>query len=104
MVSDELYGHQNREPRPANGHELATGIYYLDLDDLPMPVWNQLQPTLEQAKGLVIDLRGYITEASFELLSHLIDHSVSSPTWQTPIIPPRPDLKFLTGNWQIRPP
>jgi hypothetical protein len=103
LVSDELYGHQNRELRPTNGHELAAGIYYLDLDALPMAVWKQLQPTLEQAKGLVIDLRGYITQASFELLSHLIDHSVSSPTWQTPIVPPQRDLKFLTGSWQIRP-
>lgn len=42
LVDDGLYGHANREPRPANGAELSPGIYYLDLDALSSDVWAQL--------------------------------------------------------------
>jgi hypothetical protein len=69
MISLELYGHQDREPRPTSGSELAPGISYIDLDALPMTAWKQMLPAIEHAKGLILDLRGYVNRTTLEILA-----------------------------------
>jgi C-terminal processing protease CtpA/Prc len=103
LVSDDLHWHDNREPRPANGDELAPGIFYLDLDSLPLATWEAVLPKIQKARGIVLDLRGYVNRASTEVISHLIDHEVQSPLWMTPIVPANRGLQYQPSRWGVRP-
>ena len=61
------------ENRPAAVGELMDGIWYVDLTRAPM---KQITPVLEdlaRAAGVVFDVRGYPTDAGFEILPYLID-------------------------------
>jgi hypothetical protein len=103
LVSDELHAHANREARPSVGTELAPGIYYLDLDSLPMATWEKLLPTFEKARVIVIDFRGYVNATTLEVMSHLSDKELDSPTWQIPVVPDFGGPKYTGGHWSIRP-
>lgn len=60
------------EKRPAAVGELAPGVWYVDLSRAPM---GQITPVLKQlasATGVVFDLRGYPTDAGFQILPYLL--------------------------------
>jgi hypothetical protein len=61
------------EKRPERLTELRPGIWYVDLTRVKMA---ELAPALEKlagARGVVFDVRGYPTDAGFQILPHLID-------------------------------
>jgi hypothetical protein len=61
------------DPRPSPVTEIEPAVWYLDLT---RALWADVEPTLEKlatAKGMVVDLRGYPTDAGSKLLDHLID-------------------------------
>jgi hypothetical protein len=103
LVDDGLYGHANREPRPANGAELSPGIYYLDLDALSSDVWAQLAPRLDRAQVIIFDFRGYVTSAAYDVFSHITDQELKSPIWQIPLIPRIDDIKYSISQWSVFP-
>jgi Peptidase family S41 len=60
------------ERRPAAVGELVPGVWYVDLTRAPM---GQITPVLKQltsATGVVFDLRGYPTDAGFQILPYLL--------------------------------
>lgn len=85
-LSRDLYGSLVREPRPEVGAVLAPGIHYVDLEDLKPERWQAALASLVQARAIILDMRGYPSNAVFPMLGHFIDKAVQSPTWQTPIL------------------
>jgi hypothetical protein len=66
--------------------DLGAGIYYIDLDQITGRELHQLLPTLVEARGLVLDLRGYPRRAGFVLLTHLADEELPMPRPAVPIL------------------
>ncbi|HYJ87379.1 MAG TPA: S41 family peptidase [Pyrinomonadaceae bacterium] len=74
-----------RETRPPQVSEVKPGIFYLDLDRIKDEDFKAILPKLEQARGIVFDLRGY-PQVSPMVISHLIDKPVESARWLVPIV------------------
>ncbi|MEK6282727.1 MAG: S41 family peptidase [Acidobacteriota bacterium] len=94
------------EMRPPPVNEIKPGIYYLDLDRIKDEDFQTVLPKLEQARGIIFDLRGY-PKVSPTIISHLIDKPAESARWLVPIINV-PDQKGPTtynegGRWTLPP-
>jgi hypothetical protein len=61
------------EKRPQPVSELAPGIFYVDLTRAAMSAITPELDKLAAARGVVFDVRGYPTDAGYQILSHLID-------------------------------
>ena len=95
-----------RETRPPQVSEVKPGIFYLDLDRIKDEDFQAILPKLEQARGIVFDLRGY-PKVSPVVISHLIDKPVESARWQVPIVT-APDhggapVFDERGRWSLQP-
>lgn len=95
-----------RETRPPQVGEIRPGIFYLDLDRIKDEDVEAIMPKLEQARGIIFDLRGY-PRVSPRLISHLTDKPVESARWMVPIIT-APDQKGKSsyeerGRWMLPP-
>ncbi len=95
-----------RETRPPHVSEIKPGIFYLDLDRIKDEDFKAILPKLEQARGIVFDLRGY-PQVSPMVISHLIDNPVESARWLVPIItaPDRGGVPSFDerGRWNLPP-
>jgi C-terminal processing protease CtpA/Prc len=95
-----------REMRPPQVSEIKPGIFYLDLDRIKDEDFQSILPKLEQARGIVFDLRGY-PQVSPMVISHLIDKPVESARWLVPIItaPDREGAPVFDerGRWNLPP-
>jgi C-terminal processing protease CtpA/Prc len=86
--------------------ELEPGIFYLNLDQLTDADFNQALAKLEQAKGIIFDLRGYPRLSDPEgFFARLSDKPLTSAQFLVPEIsrPDRQQMKFRNSNWQINP-
>jgi C-terminal processing protease CtpA/Prc len=95
-----------RETRPPQVAEIKPGIFYLDLDRIKDEDVEAVLPKLEQARGIIFDLRGY-PRVSPNLISHLTDKPIQSARWMVPIII-APDQKGKIsydepGRWNLQP-
>ncbi|MHC4812531.1 MAG: S41 family peptidase [Planctomycetota bacterium] len=95
------------EKRPDKITELKPGIWYVDISRIKDKDFLGALDNLEQAKGIVIDFRGYPrTLNSHVFFQHIIQASVQSAQWHIPI-PQRPDQEGMkckaTGRWLILP-
>ena len=95
-----------KETRPPQVVEIKPGIFYLDLDRIKDEEFEAVLPKLEQARGIVFDLRGY-PRVSPNLICHLTDKPVESARWMVPIII-APDQKGKIsyderGRWTLQP-
>ncbi len=86
--------------------ELETGFFYVDLDRITTAEFNQQLFSLNQADGIVFDMRGYPGDINVvEKLSHFTDAVITSAQWHVPYIT-RPDqdgMTFTFSNWSIQP-
>lgn len=76
-----------QEPRPANGVELAPGVVYIDSSGLSEAGLRKHAEKLAAARGIVIDARGYPSDAGVTIIRHLIDKPVMSAQWWVPVSP-----------------
>jgi C-terminal processing protease CtpA/Prc len=95
-----------RETRPPQVEEIKPGIFYLDLDRIKDEDVEAIMSKLEQARGIIFDLRGY-PRVSPKLIFHLTDKPVQSARWMVPIIT-APDQKGKItynegGRWMLQP-
>lgn len=103
LVSRNLYGHAIRESRPKTGSELAPGVFYVDLEGLQQDTWQAVLPTLQRARALVFDLRGYTTRTGMEVLEYITDRELISPPWQVPIVGARGRPQYEVSQWTMLP-
>ena len=95
-----------REARPDKISELKPGIFYLDLDRIKDEDFQSVLSKLEQARGIIFDLRGY-PRVSTKVISHLTDKPIESARFLRPVIT-TPDhaqmVKFDDpGRWKLEP-
>ncbi|MBL8174010.1 MAG: hypothetical protein JNK48_05030 [Bryobacterales bacterium] len=93
------------EPRPEKIKEVEPGIWYVDLDRVTKDDWKGLLGKLEQAKGIVFDMRGYPGEPGITSLAHLTDNPLRSAKWNVPqaALPDRTEFPFAESGWPVQP-
>ncbi len=92
--------------KPQNGSEIAPGIVYFNLDAADSVALKEVMSNLDQAKGIVFDMRGYPGDAALRVIERLIDRPSQSAYWNVPIIqlPDREGWKWNDlGRWTITP-
>jgi hypothetical protein len=96
---------QPAEVRPDTGDTLAPGILYVNLETLTPEQWHRLQGALFSAKGLVLDVRGYVTRTSYLVLAALAEGPLASPYWTIPTrtSPDDSSVTFGSERWLILP-
>jgi C-terminal processing protease CtpA/Prc len=70
--------------RPPQVDEIRPGVFYLDLTRLTDDQFNEAMPRLEQAKGLIFDMRGYPKGNSPAWIQHLSSQALESAWWNIP--------------------
>lgn len=83
------------EQRPQPVSEIQPSIWYVDLTRVTDTLFTTSLPQLEDASGIVFDMRGYPFLLSAEMIGHLIDKEVLWPQLRIPIIT-LPDHQFLS--------
>ena len=94
------------EPRPAPITELRPGIWYIDLTEATTAAFNDTLPALDEAEGIIFDMRGYPGDMRPVFLQHLITEPVESAQWLIPRAsrPDRQNLSFKKGErWNLEP-
>lgn len=94
------------EPRPSDIAELEPGIFYVNLDRVPIADFLARTDELADADGVVFDLRGY-PNGNHDALTYLTDGPLESAHWQIPQIV-YPDQERLvgydtSGRWNLPP-
>lgn len=94
------------EARPATVAELRPGVFYLDLDRLTDAQFDSILPTLERARGIVFDMRGYPSHVDTpRILAHLSDSALHSAHFDVPVYarPDREGVTYIKGGWPVPP-
>lgn len=93
------------EPRPANFTEMTPGVFYLNLRETTDESFKKALPRLQQATGLIFDLRGYPHDLTPAFLGHLSQSTLLSPQWQLPLtlLPDRREVNYELAKWEIKP-
>jgi hypothetical protein len=99
-LSREFYDSLIKEPRPPFGATLAPGVHYVDLELMKAERWQAALPALANARVIILDMRGYPSNAVFTLLGHFIDREIRSPEWQVPTVEAD---GYRTSYWTIQP-
>ncbi len=91
--------------RPEQVEEIESGIWYLDLGRLEDTELEAVLPSLAEAKGLVLDMRGYPKGPGIAILAHLADSTLTCAQWHIPLIhrPDRERMEFSFSNWPVPP-
>lgn len=101
LTLDEYRALQS-EPRPEPISEVRRGIWYLDLDRAGSKAFQEAVPKLAEARGLIVDLRGYprFTHSLTEPLDFLCDKPLAGPPIWLPfwVFPDRRDAAFFAGR------
>jgi C-terminal processing protease CtpA/Prc len=95
-----------KEERPVDGSELAPGVVYFNLDGAEAPAWQKALPKLKEAKGIVLDMRGYPGGAGMLMLRHLTATPIQSAKWKVPDspLPDREGVVYAdSGRWNLPP-
>jgi C-terminal processing protease CtpA/Prc len=92
-----------REVRSKSGTEVSSNVFYVDLHTLDPETWRNLVSKLENARAIIFDLRGYMTNTAFDVLAHFTRKTISSPRWQVPIVEANRRRKYQESKWTISP-
>jgi C-terminal processing protease CtpA/Prc len=86
--------------------EKKPGIFYVDLTRITDNEFNNSIEKLENAKGIIFNMRGYPAKISYVFIQHLIKENVRSAQWLKPInlFPDRTNTFYNTdGRWNLEP-
>lgn len=98
---NETYLHLH-EPRPATG-SVKPGIVYVDAASITRDELERLEPLLASARGVVIDARGEVAGATYDLLAHFLDAEAHSPEFAYPLVTIDGIAGWVDSRWQLRP-
>jgi C-terminal processing protease CtpA/Prc len=95
------------EARPGKIVEVEPDVFYVDLGEVSDTDVAAALPRLAKAKGVVLDMRGYPSNLSPELLQHLSAEPMQSARWNVPIVKDpdwNPAPEWATeGRWDLKP-
>ena len=93
-----------KEPRPPKVTEIKSGIVYVDLDRVTDQDLKAAIPQLQNARGIIFDVRGY-PRSSPMYIGHLIDKPITCAQWHIPVnyYPDRAKTSFTFSNWKVEP-
>jgi C-terminal processing protease CtpA/Prc len=99
------YAQQVSEPRPETVAELEPGIWYFDTSRATNDDFHASVDAMAQAKGVIFDMRGYPSNLSPIVISHLTDKPVTCAQWHVPKVtrPNREGMEFQFSNWPVQP-
>ncbi|MFA6570425.1 MAG: S41 family peptidase [Bacteroidota bacterium] len=94
-----------KENKMGNIVDLGNNIYYLNVGILNPNEFISRLNDLAEAKGVIIDVRGYPHHILTEIISHLIYTTINSANWLIPqiIYPDREKMTWQKSNWQVYP-
>jgi hypothetical protein len=101
-----LYGTilgQLNEDHPQSGYEVAAGVYYVDLATISQDQLHVLLPKLVNARAVICDARGFITEDAWHLIAHMLDRTAWSPRWLSPIVTAAGTKQYEENRWWMSP-
>lgn len=104
LIRDQAIGPFVAEPGHAPLEELASGIWYVNLDRVEEPAFQEALSKLAAARGVIFDLRGYPHFASF--LQHLTRGPINSAKWNVPVVTDplgRGTTWDGSGRWDLEP-
>ncbi|MCP5051558.1 MAG: peptidase S41 [bacterium] len=102
LTGKDYYG---KIKRKIKSKKLEDGIYYLNLDQIPMEEITKLMPQLQKARAIICDLRGY-PKGNHRLISHLLTKPDTSDAWMRIPRVIYPDYKKVTyrnSGWNMQP-
>jgi C-terminal processing protease CtpA/Prc len=78
---------------------------YVDMSRVSQEAFDQNVPKLAEARGIILDLRGYPNGIAPETIGHLIDKPVTCAQWLIPVTysPDRQSVGFSFSNWTVQP-
>ncbi len=82
---------------------LDNNIYYLNIGSIPMDTITSLLPKLQEAEGIICDLRGY-PKGNHDLISHLLPAQDTTTGWMKNPMITRPDFEnvdFEDYGWEM---
>ena len=91
-----------KESRPSGIEELEPGIFYMDINQVSSNDFLSALPRLEQAQGIIFDMRGYPSNLNaYSFFPYITDKVVTSARWNYPIVafPDRKEMKFRESRW-----
>jgi C-terminal processing protease CtpA/Prc len=93
------------EARPEKIAEVRPGIFYVDIGRINDEDFKGALDRLAGAKGIIFDLRGYPSNLSTVVLTHLTGQPVSSARWNVPVIthPDGQGWQWDTSSWSVQP-
>ncbi len=93
-----------RSAGAAKTKAIKPGVMYVNLDRITDKEFQETLPSLQKAKGIVFDLRGY-PKVSPATIGHLIDKPVTCAQWHIPVTvyPDRQNVAFSFSNWEVKP-
>ena len=68
-----------------------------------MAAWEKMLPSLEHARAIILDFRGYASLSALEMMAHIANQELHSPVWQIPVVPDIFGIKHTEDHWDIRP-
>lgn len=85
--------------------EVRPGILYIDLTRINMGDFDDALPRMEQATGLIFDVRGYPGRINASTIGHFIDRPVSWELFYYPLItyPDHKNMDFKMGTSTVEP-
>ncbi|QED36681.1 peptidase S41 [Antarcticibacterium arcticum] len=100
------YGYNDVAMQENDYKLLDENIYYLNLSKIEMDTITSLLPQLQQAKGIICDLRGY-PNGNHGFISHLLKEKDDSKQWMRVPKTVYPDQEKSTGfeyfGWELQP-
>ncbi|HZJ00938.1 MAG TPA: S41 family peptidase [Gemmatimonadaceae bacterium] len=92
-----------REARGKSGIEVSSKVFYVDLHTLDAETWRNVLSKLADARAVIFDLRGYMTNTAFDVLAHFTRKTIHSPRWQVPIVEANGGRRYQETRWTISP-
>ena len=100
------YGATGIEIQLSDYKYIDENIFYLNLSKVEMDTITKLLPKLEQANGIICDLRGY-PNGNHDFISHLLSTKDTSKAWMKVPKIIYPDQENITGyedhGWEMEP-
>lgn len=94
------------DPYPTQLSEVDPGILFVNLTSFSLEDLEAAIPQLQEAQGIIFDLRGYPNwDTMTALIGHLIDETVSSAPYSVPIytMPDQQQVSYDPLDFQIEP-